>query len=396
LSGLILTAAMVAACAPAAPAPTAKPPAAPASAPAAAPAGASAGATDGKQLLAQLVEGAKAEKDTRIPIGADLAPAANDLIAAFNKRFGLQAGFKFDFGSQSEKFGPAVAAVKAGAPQQFDALNGPEDYVLRLVRAEGAESINGWEALLGEVNSDVREGKVKAADLSPAPFTGKALKWGYRLNVLVWNTKLISEADLPKARADLGDPKYKGKFPVPPWVTSFTPGIMVYDKDQWLQTIERIGQNAATVEKYAGGVERMVAGEFSLATANFSDYLLTKAKDPQAPMAARPFTDFVDVSNQMYVVPKGVPNRNTATLWSLWMTTAESHTIRQQYDQLGRLGTPVTEVDKQYKDLLEKSETRVISWFDNPQYLALFDWLGSPEGEAYSKRVEASLTQRQS
>jgi ABC-type Fe3+ transport system substrate-binding protein len=395
LQGVLLTSAAIisllaSACAPAAPAPSAPPaPTAAAANPVAAQA-----TSSGAELLAKLVAAARTEQQVRLVPGAELAPHIDALTGAFNKRFGLQPSFSFDWGSQSEKFGPAIVALKAGAPQQFDALNGPDDYVLRFVRAGGASEIDGWQTLLAEINPDVSSGKLKAEDLSPNPFSGMGFRWANRLNVLIYNPRLLAAVDLPAAHTDLANPKYKGKLVVPPWITSMTPAIMVHDRDQWLAAVDNIGKNTGTVDKYQGASQRVVAGEFPLGFANLSDYFTVKRSDPNAPIAYHLFKDYTDVSYQMYVVPKGGPGYHTAVLWALWMTTPEAHAIRQKGDLLSHQVSPVTELDMQYQQIREKGDTHFVSWFDTRETLQLFDWLGTPEGEAYSNALTQNLTQR--
>jgi ABC-type Fe3+ transport system substrate-binding protein len=427
--GLVVIAVAVAACAPAAPAPTsapakpaaekeapkaeakpaekaapaaaAKPAASPAAAPAAAPAASSAAAAKpdaaGQQLLKDMIAAAQKEGKLSATICSCAAKAGPQLTEAFKKRFDLTIDVKLDAaGSTAAQAEKAAGEAQAGTPPGFDSMNFEDVQVNRLRGVNGLEPIKDWQVLLREINPRVGSGEVAPDVVSPAPFTGQAFLYTNRTKSLLYNTSIIkSEAELPRARIDLADPKFAKKFGLAVFADEFLTGILVYDRQKWLETVDLIGQNAASVQtNYDLTLQQMLLGEYPLSPSNTYYFFQTRAKDPSTPIGAHFFSDYTAKQDVFNIVRKGTSSPAAATLFSLWMTTPEAQAIWQPETFLANLSYGTSEHDKAEAELVRKSGSKVVNWFDSPESIAQLNWLATEEGRKYAEAFGKALTQR--
>ena len=184
--------------------------------------------------LKALIEGARKEGQLDLMITSSQGEkGAAELSEAFKKRFGLEIKMNYDLsGLESQKINQAVAETKAGVPPVFDLMQSEPPETLPLLTAGGIELIENWEALLAEISPEAYKVKEK---ISPSILKGYGFLWGTRLTVMVYNPKLISEGEVPKMWKEMGNPKYRGAFSVPPWIGVARMGIWKYDKDEWLE-----------------------------------------------------------------------------------------------------------------------------------------------------------------
>jgi ABC-type Fe3+ transport system substrate-binding protein len=383
-----LAALVLVACAPA-------PPATPAGG--AAPTGATQpGSPEGQRLLNELVARARQEGgELSINTTTELGEVMPELTSAFNKRFGLNVRISAQLGDQPARFAQAMAQLQAGLAPSIDVYAGSEGENIRLIQAGYGTRIDHWEELLAEINPIFRSGEAKFEDVSPGPFAGYSFIWTTRNKALLYNTRLISEADLPKTYPEIADPKYRGKYPVAPFTDQWELGLLTYkDKDAWLNTVDQVGRNAADVISYSPALDRIVLGEFAFMPSETFLWVKVKAKDPQAPLGHRHYDDYTPYSRVFHAVPKGSKHPALGTLWSLWMTTTESEHIWQPVSFQPNLAFGQTDLDKQIRDGLKRSGSRVVSFYDSPETLDVLAWYGTEEGKQYQNRIVQAITQR--
>src|SRR3970040_433093 len=114
----------------------------------------------GKQLLDELVRKAKQEGELIATIQSSWSKTLVQPIAdAFRKVCGLD--IKVTIANVNPALNPpqAIAETQSGAPATYDAVQSDDAQTIQLVGAGGAQKIDGWEALLAEVNPLVRSGK---------------------------------------------------------------------------------------------------------------------------------------------------------------------------------------------------------------------------------------------
>ena len=337
----------------------------------------------GQQSLEQLIEGAKKEGALRIAGVSSTGRAGAVAIGeAFNKRFGLNIRVDYNI----EAFAPtdfarAISEVKQGLPTTFDVINGPIDYTLKLCEV-GCASVDNWQKLLPK--------GVDPANASPSPMDGKAFLTATREPAIVYNTKLITEAELPKTTRDLVDPKYKGKFYTAPWTDFVSHGLVVYPKDEWLKILQGWGDNKATTIVSGQGVSRMMLGEFAFEPfSNSYYYFREKANNNPAGLAF--FRDVVPISLIIHIMPKTARNPNAATLFMLWATGPEFNAIFEKHSATGNLYLESSEVGKGSMAAIKKAGARTVRWTESAQSWEILKWLASEEGNAYNRQMAKAL-----
>jgi ABC-type Fe3+ transport system substrate-binding protein len=371
----------LAACAPASPPASAAPPAAGAAA---------------QGPLDALIAQARAEGELDTASITETGRAVPQLVDAFNKRFGLDLKINVALGDQAGKYSQLFATLDAGLPPTFDTLTGSEEDNLRLVEEGRVIKIDNWQALLAEINPLVGSGQVKPEDVSPSLFEGYGFTWTTRDKGLLYNPRVMPESELPKTYLDMANPRYRGKFVVAPWTDQWELGILAYkDKQQWLQTVDQIGKNAADVINFSPALDRIILGEFAFQPSNMYYYWQVMDRDPQAPLGLRYLDDYITFTKVMYVVPKGARHPAAATLWALWMTTPEAQAIWQPVSFLPNLVFGQSELDRKNREVLQKSHGKVLSWYENEDTLRELRWFATPEGKQYRARLTEALTQRQ-
>jgi ABC-type Fe3+ transport system substrate-binding protein len=273
-------------------------------------------------------------------------------------------------------------------------LGGPEGRHIELIEEGLATRVENWDLLLAAANPLVGAGKIKTEQVSPSPLTGYSFLWSNVGKALLYNPKLISKADLPRTRADLANPKYKGKLATAPWVEAWQFGIMFYPKDKWLEIADKVGKNAAAVLYFAASTDRILLGELALADSNEYYYWQAKQKDPNAPIGVHWFSDYTAVGSVMNMIPKGSRHPAAATLFALWMTTAEAERIWQKAVPYPNYEFGQSEISRQIRNAVNESGSRVVTWYDNAKTLEAYKWYGTKEGREYYNQLVKALTQR--
>ena len=362
-----------------------------------APAGSAKSAADGKQLLDNLVSKAKQEGTLSASVRQGLGAMSSTLGAAFNKRFGLNLDIKLDDRvTEYELFAKTRAAVQAGAPPPVDALEGPDGSHLPMALGGLAQPIEGWQALLAEVNPLVASGQLKAEQISPDPVQGISFIWSHVAYVGIYNPKLISKDDLPKRRTDLADPTFKGKVASSPWLLDpWAYGPLFYAKDEWLKAAQGFAKNAASVALFPDSANHILLGELPFAELNHGYYFQAKSKDPQAPIEIHYFQDFTPMGSTMNLVPKGSKHPAAATLFTLWMTTPEAEAVWSTSGQFYlNILTNSQDVTKQVVKNMKDAGSPMTTWFDSAKTIDLFRSQASDDGKAYLDSLSKALTQR--
>ncbi len=349
----------------------------------------------GKQLLDSLIARARQEGALDATITSSGAKVAPDVVRAFKGRFGLDIKIHLDVvGGESRKFKKLQATLKAGARPPFDTLQGGGDNNTELIEQGLAIPVDNWKLLLAAINPLVSSGQVKPEQISPPPFTGYSLLWANRTKSLLYNTKLISKNDIPKRRADLADPKFKGKFPVPPWTSAVQLGVLVYDKNEWLKIVDGMGKNAAAVLRFSASLERMLLGEFEFAPQNTYYIWQTKAKDANAPLGQHWFEDYTAMTSLFYIVPVKARHPAAGTLFALWMTTPEAQGIVQSAAFHPNVRYGQSDLDRAVRKSLKDSGSKLVTWYDSPKTIKVLKWFGTKEGRKYRSLLTKAQTQR--
>ena len=337
--------------------------------------------------LQRLIDGARKEGQLDLMISSSVGgeQGAKELTDAFKRRFALELKINADLaGQESQKFNQAVTESKAGIPPTYDLMQGTDENVLSLKEAGGVEPIAGWESLLAEVAPEAAKVKDK---ISPHDLAGYGFLWSTRTAAILYNPKTISEADLPKSWKQMGDPKYKAAFSVPPFTSLTLMGLLKYEKEELLDVIRAWGRNKRDVLVYDAAAQRVMLGDLKFTYGNTDIYIEQKANDPNAPIEVSFFEDLTPKRNVMYLVRKGARHPNAARLFALWVTGAEANALIEKYNSIENVGLARGPVSSKILKLLEKKNIKPASWFDTPKNAEKFLWLGTAEGKKYSQAI---------
>lgn len=141
-----------------------------------------------------------------------------------------------------------------------------------------------------------------------------------RQRVLIYNTDLVKESDLPKSVLDLTSAKYRDKVAVAPSNASFQDFVAAMNQlegtqttDQWLKGMAANGAKAYA--KNSAIAEAVARGEIAMGLVNHYYVLEIKEQDPSAPVAAYRFPG-TDPGSLFLVatasVPKATPDKAQA------------------------------------------------------------------------------------
>jgi ABC-type Fe3+ transport system substrate-binding protein len=349
----------------------------------------------GQQSLQQLIEGARKEGQLNwYPVSSLGGDGAKAIAQVFNKRFGLNIRINADVsGGISTVFSRAIVESKSGLPPTFDVMYGPDHRAFELKVSGGLEQIENWEALLKEISSEAYAVRDK---VSPLDIGGYAFLWANRIKCMNYNPTLIKESELPQTIADLGNPKYKGAFPLAPFVTDAEFGTLVYPKDRWMEIVRTWGALNPPIMTYEAGVQRMLLGEFKFLPSNGEYLFEVKGKNPKAPIGIAFFKDLTANSYVFHMIRKNAKNPNAAKLFALWTTTPEAnHFFESDYITSPNLVLGTGPISRQLNALLKERDIKPVSWFDSKENLEKLLWYyQTEEGKRYVAEMAKARTGR--
>jgi ABC-type Fe3+ transport system substrate-binding protein len=264
----------------------------------------------------EILAGAKQEGKITAWIAAPRAPEAHQaLIAAFNKRFGLNTQLEWVPNSAVTSNTRAIAESASGKVG------------VDLIGAGAISEVKGaldaklikpypWGQVFGKALPQLAA--LQALELPE--FKNVALPYQQVAYGLAWNPGMVKEADLPTKFSDLADPKWKGKvglnafFMTPVDVLGFSAGNAAT-----LELAKKLLANGPVFDKGTPAVARSVStgvvpmGVIVNPVAEF-------AKRKGEPLNFKLFTDYVPVSMVYLYVPENSPNPNTARLFAAWLS----------------------------------------------------------------------------
>ena len=337
--------------------------------------------------LKELVEGARKEGQLNVLLPSTVTPElVRGLEAAMNKYYGLNLKVSYTgAGSYTKIVSIAVTEQRVGTPPTFDATVGYDAHVTSMMDAGALEPIPNWKELVPKGTP------IDDQSISPPVLKNTAFKFADNFFIVVYNTKLISKADLPKKLADFGNPKYKGKFSVLPSVTMQSMALLLYDKEKVLDIYRSWGKNEPMVMPASQGVDRMVLGELLMVPLT-TDYLYFQRKEAGDPIGMAVIQDLVPWSPVHMVVRTNAPHPNAARLWALFNTGPEAQRLWEKEVKWKNFSYPQQSGVGEAKKLIDDSGGKVLNWAENEETLKLMRWLyASKEGEAYQKRLTLAM-----
>lgn len=339
-----------------------------------------------KRLVKQLIEGARKEKQVYLYVISSGSEQVISGFKAYLQRLGLNLEIKADAtGGSFQKISQAIAETKQKIAPTFDVQYGATHEIIHLMEVKGIKRLDNVESLLSELAPQALPVLDK---LSPGPFKGMAFTFGHWIKAIIYNPKLISAEELPKTHIELGDPRYKGAFALPPWTTDAESAILVYDKEKALDIVKGMGRNKAATEAEEAAVNRMLLGEFKFANANAHYYHEFKSRDAGAPIGLEFFRDYTIASESMYFVREGARNPNAATLFVLWTLSKEGQEIFEKAASQPNLYLPSSQIGREISAMFKARKVKVVRWVDDEESLKKLQWLAqTEEGKAWATAI---------
>jgi len=337
--------------------------------------------------LEELVEGARKEGRLNVMLPSTATPElVRGLEAAMNKYYGINLKISHTgAGAYSKIVSIAVTEHRVGTTPTFDATVGYDAHITTMMDAGAVESIQNWKELVP------RGTPLDDKSISPAVLKNTAFKFADNFFIVLYNTKLISKADLPRKLADFGNPKYKGKFSVLPSIVMQSMALLVYDKEKVLDIYRSWGKNEPKVLSTNQGTDQVILGEIwmvSFAT----DHQYYRHKEAGDPVGMAVIQDMVPWTPVHMVVRTNAPHPNAAKLWALFNTGAEAQRLWEKEVKWMNFSYPQQSRAAEIKKLIDDSGATVVNWVENEETMKLMRWLfTSKEGEAYQKRLSSAL-----
>jgi iron(III) transport system substrate-binding protein len=163
---------------------------------------------------------------------------------------------------------------------------------LFISQSPGAIGLLAGERLLAKLSSETEA-------LVPAEYRNSSSEWiglSGRVRVVVYNSDLVDDSELPASIFDLADPRYKGKVAVAPANGSFQDFVTgmreVHGDDialSWLSAME--GNDSPTYANHTAIVQAVARGEVEMGLVNHYYNLRALAEDPSLPSVNHFFED---------------------------------------------------------------------------------------------------------
>lgn len=157
-----------------------------------------------------------------------------------------------------------VAVVRAGTGA-----------LMQRIKAEAANPLgdmfwSGGLATIAEFKAQFEPYASPQASTIPAAYRGPDGLWlgtNVHLNVLMVNTRQITDGPLPKSWADLADPRWKGRLVIPDPERTSASYVALYGLQKTLgkDMLSRIARNATIVGTTSAAYDGVAKGEFAVA-----------------------------------------------------------------------------------------------------------------------------------
>jgi iron(III) transport system substrate-binding protein len=304
---------------PAAKAAPAAAPAAPAASPAAAAAAKPASKPMASPSLESIIEGAK--KEGKLVYADNEAP---ELVPALSKRFNEIFGTNIEV----EHFPLAARAVNTRVRQEIaagkltlDVVHPSSGIIANMLEDKIDVLIDpiNWSGVFGEKLPGMND----VADRVPEGWRGQTLEFQHLIDAVLYNTNLISEAEVPKTWDELADPKYKGKkVIVDPRGSSLYKQVATRGREGTLAYAEKIiALDPLWVSQSPAIAQAVARGEAPMGITSITN----SVEQIQAGQPVKVAKLDNAPGNQQIMFPiKGSPHPNAALLWAAFYATEGS------------------------------------------------------------------------
>lgn len=118
--------------------------------------------------------------------------------------------------------------------------------------------------------------------------------------------------------------------------------------------------------------------KFSFATKLPTD----QGQDAKAPLAFKYFEDYNERNSVYYGVRSGARHPVAATLFALWITTAEAQGIWQS-SEFSAVPHGESKIDQEHRLAIQNAKAKVLGFLENQKTIDLLKWYQTEEGRKY-------------
>lgn len=304
--------------------------------------GASPAAAQGGSSAAfdQLLAAAKREGQVNLWSNVPSAATLPRIQQAFDQKFGGGIRIEQTPLSAGEAASRLIAEAQANRFAGDMAQPSP-DIASNLLRANLAEK-RDWESVFGSRLPGIKNA---VESVAIPELQGVALSYWDVVYVLLYNTNLVTEDQLPKNWDDLTAASMNGKLAVD--VRGYPFNFLALHPDWGRERTERLVRsiNGLSPMKQPGAppvADAVARGDIPMGLGSVADVAVQQRNG--RPVKARVF-EYVPLNNLMAFVPKQPAHPNAAQLFAAWMTT-EGIDIVEAQDSNGRVtktGSPTNQ-----------------------------------------------------
>ena len=242
----------------------------------------------------------------------------NDLTALFNRRFGLNIKVERVSVSGSD-ITSRIISEKRGGRITVDVFIGTDRHLPILVKNNLVEKID-WVGIFGGPGK-LNEALIAGPTNHIIPeFIGYGLEFRHSVFGIAYNTKMLSEEEVPKTWEALMDPKWRNKVIVDTGLSPLARLLPAIGRDGVIELAKKMVANRPIYsDGQPSSAKKVVSGEGPLSAITLSSALDERKKG--APIGLVYPEPQALISQQVLYVNKRAPNPNLAKLWAAWLVS---------------------------------------------------------------------------
>jgi ABC-type Fe3+ transport system substrate-binding protein len=313
--------------------------------------------------IADLVSKAKKETTFRAQWGADTldgGPGLQKIIAAMNKKYGLNLQASFTPGSNMQgQMAKIIRELAAGQPASSDVYFGNPQSMLQAMENQPLMPMD-WRAL-------VERKFLPEPGFDPIVPGNIGIAMASTLVGVIYNSNLVKGSDIPRKLDDLMSPKWKGKIASTPYAAGFREFAMpeLLGKEKVVDFVKKFSKHIAGVIR-CGEMDRLTSGEFLMLALACGDQEVNMAERQGIPLGYAIMADATISHTRYGGVPKNSRAPNSAALFVAFLHTPEGQKLMWDIDGLDFHLYPESNQKKKLDAAKAKGAKVVIS---SPQWL---------------------------
>lgn len=266
----------------------------------------------------QVIEGARAEGEVNAALQSTWTPEGIRLLEdAIEREYGVRIRINFTpVQNYIQRFAELAAELAAGTTPSFDLQQTSAANAVLMLHEDFLEAPN-WQALLpaGTPPGVVRD-------------DGRLLVVLTDHSGLVYDPTVIPASEVPRSLKDLSNPRWRGRFMLASYPSSYIPQLVMLGRDETLAALRGAIQNGAVTDIYANEYTRFAAKEYPLVNLVASYYVTAQKRGITA--AFTPL-DFSSSTEHFVAVPKRVAHPNAAKLLAAVLVGPEGQRIAEEH-----------------------------------------------------------------